>query len=405
MKIAIFAPSFLPKASGAEIFHHNLATRLSAEGHSVTVVLTSSAWKQWQQNPPSVSYSIARFPSLPVKVFKRFPALGLMLAGWMMSSLQIKFRFDVWHVVCLDPTGLMAMSWSARSGIPVVFRPVGDDLSTHAGIGTLADPQLLALTQKLLPLAPAVIALSKGMVNDCLALGAVPDRIIEIPNAMDAARLAGSSARKSAARETHGIPSDIPLLLSVGRNHPQKNYPVLLDAYQLMQAQGVRFQAVIVGRDTEALLPLIAQRGLDEVVRCSEVKVDTADLQQLPPDALLSWYHCADVFVMPSLLEGFSTAMLEAAAAGLPIVTTDGPGCADFIRHGLDGCMVPASNVEALAITLQELIESASVREQWSKAALARAADFSWEMTISRYVALYRKLIAEPHPAGTTDKA
>lgn len=405
MNIAIFAPSFLPKASGAEIFHHNLATRLCAEGHAVTVVLTSPAWKQWQRNPPQVPYSIARFPSLPVKVFKRFPAAGLMLAEWMLSSLQLKYRFDVWHAVCLEPIGLMAMHWSARSGIPMVFRPVGDDLSTHSGIGTLADPQILALTKKLLPNAPAVIALSKGMAADCLALGAEPTRVIEIPNAVDAARLAASDTRKIAARAKHGIPAEATFLLSVGRNHPQKNYPVLLEAYRILQSRGIRFHAAIIGRDSKALAPAILDLKLNGIVQYHEVQVEQDDLAQLPPDALLGWYHSADIFVMPSVLEGFSTAMLEAAAAGLPIVTSDGPGCADFIRHGQDGCMVPVSNPEALANTLQELIESAASRKQWSNAALARAADFSWEMTLSRYVALYEKLVTAALPDGTTGKA
>jgi glycosyltransferase involved in cell wall biosynthesis len=76
----------------------------------------------------------------------------------------------------------------------------------------------------------------------------------------------------------------------------------------------------------------------------------------------------ADIFCLPSYREGVPNALLEAAACGLPIVTTDVPGCRDVVTHGLNGLLVPVRNAPVLAEALEALLSDARLRHRMGAA-------------------------------------
>jgi glycosyltransferase involved in cell wall biosynthesis len=291
---------------------------------------------------------------------------------------------------------VLLLDWlSRRRDTTGLLRPVGDDFTTASGVGLMRDPKVRTFVEKYLPVAPAVVALSRQMVEDSIALGVPAGRIHEIPNAVDQARFQIPHDRAETRRK-HGLDPAKPLFLSVGRAHPQKNYPVMFDAFRRLIDNGApAFQSAIVGRESAKLQPEVERRGLGGIVHLMEVSAaPSAGHYRLPADEMVALYQAADVFVMPSVLEGFSSAMLEASAAALPIVTTDGPGCRDFIRDGRDGIMVPVGDSSALADALRLLLANPEERSGRAEAALARAQDFSWDNTVGRYLSLYRSLIA-----------
>ncbi len=69
---------------------------------------------------------------------------------------------------------------------------------------------------------------------------------------------------------------------------------------------------------------------------------------EMPPAEMIDLYRTADAFVMTSVLEGFSSALLEAMAAALPVIVTDAPGCADFVREEDSGWIVPPRDASRL---------------------------------------------------------
>ena len=81
-----------------------------------------------------------------------------------------------------------------------------------------------------------------------------------------------------------------------------------------------------------------------------------SEIPRLPATALVALYQAADVFVFPSLIETFGIVIVEAMAAGLPIIVSDAPGCRDVVRHGEDGMMVPARDADALAMSILFLL-------------------------------------------------
>ncbi len=387
MKIAIFTPSFLPKTSGAEIFHHNLASKLVEAGHHPVLIIPARNVRELRQMGWELPYPVISFPANLWSLFKRSTRITFVVSNFLLNRLQKKHRFDVWHLVVTYPTGVAGLHWGGgEKRVPCILRVVGDDLITDTTnhVGLRCNPLIDRLIVKEISKARAVVSLSESTAQAYTKLGIPAERIHFIPNAVDTARF----LRKREVRNAQFV------FLSVGRNHPQKDYPTLLKAVGMLAAMGRSFRVVILGRKSSELDAQIQEWNLGHLVETREIKSGTSSLQ-FPPDELIDAYLSADAFVMPSLMEGFSTAMLEAMAAGLPIITTDAPGCRELIRDGQDGIMVPRSNPAALAHAMLQLLEDSELRERQAATSRKRAAEFSWDLVVGKYLDLYQKLITE----------
>ncbi len=110
-------------------------------------------------------------------------------------------------------------------------------------------------------------------------------------------------------------------------------------------------------------------------------------------DDMPAVFHAAHVVCLPSYREGLPKVLLEAAACGLPIVTTDAPGCREVVRGGDNGFLVPVRDAPALAVALRRLIENPELRAQMGHRSREIAlAEFSSEQVIAETLAVYREL-------------
>ena len=103
----------------------------------------------------------------------------------------------------------------------------------------------------------------------------------------------------------------------------------------------------------------------------------------------------AHIACLPSYREGLPKSLLEAAACGLPIVTTDAPGCREVVRDGLNGLLVPVRDAAALAAALGKLIKNAELRRRMGEQSRLRAeTEFGLETVIAQTLAVYREVCA-----------
>lgn len=396
MKIAIFTPSFLPKCSGAEIFHHNLATQLARRGHKPVVIAPKSTLRSIRQAGMQLPYPLAGFPANAWSLFKRSPWLALRVSAFLIGNLQSRYRFDVWHGVMTWPTGISLIHWNGgRRHTPYLVRCAGDDVLSdpERKVGLRLDPQIDQLVRTMLPRAPRLISLSESISAEYERIGVRADRISLVSNAVDLSRFQ-QKINRALVRQRLEVPEEATIFLSVGRNHPQKDYPTLLKAAKKLLETESNSYFLIVGRDTSKLESAVSESGLSGRVLLRHVgSVEGA--VELPSQELLEMYLAADVFVMPSLMEGFSSALLEAMAAGLPVITTDAPGCREFVRFGKDAVVVPISDPEALAGAMRRMIREASFKADYAFRSRARAAEFDWPRVVDVYENLYRQLIVD----------
>jgi sucrose-phosphate synthase len=121
------------------------------------------------------------------------------------------------------------------------------------------------------------------------------------------------------------------------------------------------------------------------------MKAEVSFLGWLDPDRVPPLYERASLFVLPSLVEGYPNVVLEAMAAGVPCVATDAPGIRDAIRDGRDGLLVPPKAPDAIAQSAVRLLSDSAAWTAMSRAAIARAGEFSWDRIASEYESLLRR--------------
>jgi len=393
LHLAILAPTFLPKCSGAEVFHHNLAARLAGEGNRVTVIVPRARARQLRAQDWELPYDIESYPDKRWHWIKRHRGLAFWLNRRALDVLQRRHRFDVWHAFVLYPAGVVLADWQRRSGVPGLVRAVGDDVSGLPSRGHAAHVAQ-ALRDKL-PSAGALVALSRDMADELSDLGVPPEKIRILPNAVEAERFAASPAARRAARAELGLGDDAFIFLCVARHHPQKDFPTLLAAFRELRAAepGRDLHLVIAGRDAAGLRPQLGDLAAFVHLREFGAETPARGVPSMPPPKLVGLYLAADAFVLSSLLEGFSSAVVEAMAAGLPLVVTDAPGLRGVVTHDREGLLVPVRAPAALAAAQRRIVTEAGLRERLSAAGRATAARYSWPAVAGAYTALYRELI------------
>jgi glycosyltransferase involved in cell wall biosynthesis len=123
---------------------------------------------------------------------------------------------------------------------------------------------------------------------------------------------------------------------------------------------------------------------------------DVAVLGPIPDDDMPALFRAADLFAFPSEREGFGLVVLEAQAAGLPVVASDLPVLHEFLRDGEDCVMVPVGDAEALAGALVTTLEDGALRERITRGGRATAGRFTWQAAAAAHEELYRRIAGAP---------
>jgi colanic acid/amylovoran biosynthesis glycosyltransferase len=177
-------------------------------------------------------------------------------------------------------------------------------------------------------------------------------------------------------------------ILATGRLTWKKGFDYLLASLAAVKRSGLDFKASILG-DGELLAPL--RFSVRDLGLAGNVTFEGA----VAPAEVLARLQDSDIFVLPSLDEGISNAVLEAMASGVPIITTDVGGMTEAVRNEIDGIVVPPRDVLAMTRAISRLIENPSDRSSFGLNARQRAeADFSIERQARTFEQLYSELVA-----------
>jgi glycosyltransferase involved in cell wall biosynthesis len=198
-----------------------------------------------------------------------------------------------------------------------------------------------------LPKFDRVLTVSRNMERKILQGATAPHRIRVIHTGLDLASLDGGAPRE-AAREDLGLPQDATVIGTVGRLYVEKGHSYFLDAAKVLAQDHEDAHFLIVG-DGPLREPLQAQA---KDLAIADRVIFTGYYDDLP-GAL----RAMDLFVLPSILdEGFPTCLLEAQAAGLPVIATNRGGTGETMQESVTGVLVPPKNSAALAKAMADLV-------------------------------------------------
>jgi glycosyltransferase involved in cell wall biosynthesis len=195
---------------------------------------------------------------------------------------------------------------------------------------------------------------------------------------------AGSWERPDGVRDELGISPAAPLAGTVGSLTPKKSHETLLRAARVARQRLPGLRVAVVGQGPLAgvLRRTAAELAIDDAVAFVGYREDAARVAS-----------AFDVFVLSSRHEGLPVALLEAMAAGRPVVATRVGGVPEVVRHGGEGILVPPGDPDALAAAMVTVLADANLRARLGEAARRRAADFDIRRTVRRHEEVYARLL------------
>ena len=274
------------------------------------------------------------------------------------------------HEPLTPSTSMLAVR---ATGAPVVA-------TFHASLGRsrlmeVASPLLSAVYRRV----DAGIAVSEAAA--AFLARAIPGEVDIVPNGLDVDRFAHPGP------PAEGMPPGR-LLLWVGRLDPQKGFPVLIRAFARLADAFPDLWLLVAGdgRDRGAA------GSLPEAVRRRVRMLGAVRHEDLPP------YHAAaEVFVSSATArESFGYVLVEAMAAGLPVVATDIAGYREVVRDGVEGLLVPPNDPDALARALARILSDPGLAARLGVAGRERARGFAWDFIVPRIEAIYRRVTGSP---------
>jgi N-acetyl-alpha-D-glucosaminyl L-malate synthase BshA len=368
MRIVILVWLFPPRfIGGTEIATYNIAKHLAKRGYDVHIVTS------WAKGLPKKSFEqgfhIHRIYAPRIRI------LGSI--KWCIHVLLLlkRLRPDVIHT---QGMGMSLDCFFAKMLFekPYIIWGQGSDVYLSWRFKGM-------ISRLVLKNADAVIALTKDMEK---RMKKFCNRYIHvIPNGIDLKVFEKSSPRKLLPNLQ--ITNSERILLFVGTLRPVKGLKYLIQAMNILRNTGVEKVKLIIigdGEERQALKHLVKQLHLEDRV---------IFVGKIPNEKVPNYMTIADIFVLPSLSEGFPIVTLEAMASGLPIIASRIGGMPEIVEDGVNGFLVEPANPRDIAEKVTFLLKDEELRGRISKKNKEKIKNYSWEKIIEKLEEIFLEVI------------
>jgi phosphatidyl-myo-inositol alpha-mannosyltransferase len=364
VRIALVSPYDLTVPGGVQSHVRHLAARLRAGGDEVVLV-----------GPGRDPDHLGVGGSVAVPFNGSVAPIALApTAAVRTRRLLARLRPDVVHVhEPLVPMVGLTAALAAPAPVVATFHAWSDDARLYR--------VARALGQRVLGRAAVAVAVSPAAAAyHADALGVAPERFRVVPNGVEVARFQGAAPLERLVDPTR------PTLLFVGRLERRKGLEPLVRAFVRLRADrqrpGLRLVVVGEGPEGERCRALVPPALRDDVLFLG--RVSDADLP--------GCYRAADVYVSPALGgESFGIVLLEAMAAGCPVVASDLPGYRSVVTDGRTGVLAPPGDPAALAAAIAGVLDDPERRTALAAAGERAATGYDWDVVTATLRGLYRE--------------
>jgi len=376
LSVAMILQNFHPYIGGAEKQALSLSRALKARGVNVKVVTQRRAGAPDHDAVDGIL--VRRLPGRGRGLLSSLVFMTFLL----VYLLRFGRAYDVFHVHLASSHALAAGLAGRLLRKRVFVKLSGTAMTGQIGLSEkniLGRLKLKALAW----LSPILIAVNSEQIEELQRPGLSRAPVVLLPNGVDtAAFFPVAPEEKDRLKIEWGWKG--PVFLYTGRFSPDKPHPDILRVFLTGWARAVRpgaarFYLVGEGPERENILGLIKELDLEDSVFVWEARPDVSRL-----------YQAADVFVLPTISEGLSNALLEAMASGLPVLATAAPGNADIVKEGINGFLFnPKESVDA-ARCLSAVLNHAVSLNPMGAHARKTAEAYSLDAAADKYVRLYR---------------
>lgn len=377
MRIGMLADVYKPHVSGITNFIELNKKWLETKGHDVFVFAFGGETYQDEEE------NVIRSPGLPLLDTGYY--LGFRYTS---EAIRLLRMMDVVHVHHPFLSGSLSLRYCHPRGIPIVFtNHTRYDLYARAYLPVLGELVGEQALEAYLPVfcqaVDMVISPSNGMRDVLQKLGVTVD-IQVVPNGVDLT--AFRQPIVAAKREELGFDDQHIVFIYVGRLGPEKNLPFLIRCFAgIVQAfHQARLLLVGDGPERKTLQEMVGQSDIAGFVRFTGI---------VPYQEVCQYLKMADVFVTASVTEVHPLSVIEAMAAGLPVLGIHSPGISDSVQDGVSGFLVGEEDMAAFTAKMARLISNREERLRMGENAQRDSERFSIDQTGMKMVELYQKAI------------
>ncbi len=378
MKIGIFTDSYKPYTSGVVTSISNFKEELTRLGHEIHIFAPSYPNTEEEEN-------VYRYHSIPSPTNHDYTLAIPFYPG--ISLLLKKLRLDIIHVHSPFTMGRVGLRYARKYDLPLLFTyhtrydqyvhyfPVAHDLAKEVTI---------KYSRNFCNNCSHIIAPS-AEIEGMLRSSDVKTPISVIPSGVPIDQFNGG--QDTWLREQFAIPEGNRILLFVGRLTQEKNLPFLIESFREVKLKSLKTTLVIVaqGPMEEELKQLVVDLGLSPVN-------DVVFTGGLPFESLINAYYSADLFVFSSLTETQGLVLIEAMAAGLPVVAVRASGVQEMVDHGINGLLTNC-DIHELAAAICQVLNDDQLYNKFKFNARKKAESLSSYNMALKLEKLYKDLV------------
>ena len=388
MRIGMLADIYKPHVSGITNYLALNKTYLEKAGHEVFIFTFGD------ENYPDTETNIIRSQGLPLTDTGYY--LGL---SYKVQARKLLYSMDIVHVHHPFVSGTLALRYCRPRGIPIIFtNHTRYDLYAQVYMPILPDIVGETIIQAYLPpfcrACDLVIAPSEGLRQILLRLG-VDAPMEVVPNGVDLKPYAKITHRVD--RSSMGFEPDQVVLVYVGRLGPEKNLPFMLRSFAGTAAAYDTIRLLLIGDGPERdnLQDLVHNLNIDDKVHFTGM---------VPYEELPGFLAAADAFVTASVTEVHPLSVIEAMAAGLPVLGIISPGVSDTIEDRVTGFLA-SDDLAAFTAKMVLLVTDGELRGKMGEQARLASSKYdinrTTQLMIERYTRLVNKFRGRKHTLRT----
>ena len=375
MRVALVGDEYYPDIGGAARYAFELSLQLVKLGIEAVVITHAHPGQPEEEEIAGVK--IKRVKGLVLNNPHRAASLLLFRR---CHKYILDGKFDVVH-------GLDVYSSMAQMVIPFAHRHrIPCVITCHSVI----ESPFSILLQRSMGLAPSkadrLIAVSRASARFSHLLGFPEKRITVVQNGVDLSCFNGE-VDAVVMREELGI-GDQPLVVTASRLIKRKSPDLLISAFARVLKVVPDAKLVIAGSGRE-------EDNLSRQIKGLNIINSVFMVGKLPKEKVAQLMAAADVFVLPSKMESFGLSLLEASAAGVPVVCSNAGGVPEVFQDGFNALLYPPGDDNAMAKAIICLIQDRELAKTISANAVETASRFTWEMAAERTLRVYEEVLQE----------